>query len=175
MHDEHDDVTLEPENNEAPKGGDADAKVAKQKAEIERLRSEKQEYLDGWQRAKADYVNALKRFEEEREAAIRNGTVTAIMALLPAYDALERAKEHGEMPDGFAAIAKQLESAFATLGVETIGEVGEHFDLALHEALGQDPTDDAQKDDTITVVLEKGLRAGSIIVRPAKVKVAEFK
>lgn len=173
MQDEHD-VVLEPENNEPPKGGDAELKVAKLKADIETLRTERQEYLDGWQRAKADYVNALKRGEDERKAAREAGVLKALEALLPAYDSLERAKDHGELPAGFEAIAKQLESAFKALGVEAVGAVGERFDPALHEALGQDKATSAQEDDTITVVLEKGYSVHGTILRPAKVKVAHF-
>jgi len=64
--------------------------------------------------------------------------------------------------------------AFAALGLEELGEVGEKFDPSLHEALGQDATDEEIKDDTITSVLEKGWRVGDTIIRPAKVKVAHF-
>lgn len=168
------DVQFEPENNEPPKGGDAELKVKKLKDELEQTKAEKQEYMDGWQRAKADYVNALKRFDEEKKMERVRGVEKAVETLLPAFDALERAKEHGEVPAGFAAIAKQLESAFASLGLEPIGQVGEHFDPVLHEAFGQDKAESKESDDTITAVLEKGWRIGERIIRPAKVKVAHF-
>ena len=124
---------------------------------------------------KADYVNLLKRFETETKSSEFKGRVGAVEVLLPAFDALERSKEHGEVPEGFVAITKQLESAFTALGLEEVGIVGEKFDPAFHEALGQDPIDDETKDDTITVVLERGWRIGSsITLRPAKVRVAHF-
>ena len=173
MHDDQD-VVLEPENNEAPKGGDAELKVAKLKAEIEKLRTERQEYLDGWQRAKADYVNALKRFDEEKRGAKEAGTLRAIEAVLPAFDAIERAKEHGELPKGFDAIVKQFESAFKSLAMESFGEVGEVFDPTIHEALGQDKADSAAHADKVTVVLEKGWRIGENVIRPAKVRVSTY-
>jgi len=130
--------------------------------------------MDGWQRSKADYVNLLKRFEDESKGAESKGKIKAVETLLPAFDALERAKEHGEVPEGFLAIAKQIESAFASLGLEEVGKVGESFDPALHEALGQDPTDEKEKDDIITVVLERGWRVRETVIRPAKVRVAHF-
>lgn len=172
--DEVNDVEFEPENNDAPHGSDPEKRVAKLKEEVERLKAEKQEYLDGWQRAKADYVNALRRFEEERKGAQKAGLIRAVEALLPAYDAMERAKEHGELPPGFEAIARQLENAFKGLGLEAIGEPGEPFNPALHEALGQDPVEDAQKDETVTLVLEKGYQMGDAIIRPAKVRVGRL-
>ena len=152
----------------------AEAKIAKIRDELVACRKDKQEYMDGWQRSKADYVNMLKRFETDGKAAELKGKVGAVETLLPAFDALERSKEHGEIPEGFLAIARQLESAFAALGLVGLGEVGEKFDPAFHEALGQDPTDDSEADDTVTAVLEKGWKIGDAVIRPAKVRVAHF-
>lgn len=171
---EPEDIVLEAENNEPPQGGDCEKKVTKLKGELEKATAEKQENLDGWQRSKADYVNLLKRFETEGATMEARGKVKAVETLLPAFDALERSKEHGDMPEGFLAIARQLEGAFAALGLEALGEVGERFDPFLHEALGQDPTDDEESDDTLTAVLEKGWKIGDTVIRPAKVRVAHF-
>lgn len=183
------DVVIEPEEATTSFGGSPDAsgdeassKIAKMREELSGCRKDKQEYMDGWQRAKADYVNALKRFETENKAAEFRGKVRAVETLLPAFDALERAKEHGEIPEGFLAIAKQLESAFAALGLEETGKVGEKFDPAYHEALGQDTVESKEEDDIITAILEKGWRVsstklgtgGDSIIRPAKVRVGHF-
>ncbi len=169
------DITLEAENNEPPKGGDCEKKVAKLKSELEKVIAEKQENLDGWQRAKADYVNLLKRSSEEAKASELKGKINAVEVLLPAFDSLERAKEHGEVPEGFAAIARQLESAFAGLELEEIGEVDTAFDPALHEAFGQDAVESPERDEVLTAVLEKGWRVGETVIRPAKVRVGQYK
>mgnify|MGYP001604821368 FL=1 len=152
----------------------AEGKMRKLREELGACRKEKQEYMDGWQRAKADYVNALKRFDSDAKVSELRGKVRAVETLLPAFDALERSKEHGEIPEGFLAIARQLESAFASLGLEEIGKVGEKFNPTLHDALGQDPADLLEMDDTLTVVLEKGWKIGEDIIRQAKVRVAHF-
>jgi len=149
-------------------------KIAKMREELGVCRKEKQEYMDGWQRAKADYVNLLKRIEADTKTSEFKGKVRAVETLLPAFDALERAKEHGDVPEGFMGIAKQLESAFATLGLEEVGEVGEKFNPAVHEALGQDKVESTEEDDTITAILEKGWRVGDNVIRPAKVRVGHF-
>lgn len=169
-----DEVHFEPENNEPPKGGDAEVRVAKLKAEIEQLKAERQEYLDGWQRSKADYVNLLKRSEQEAGSREQKGLVRAVETLLPAFDALERSKEHGEVPEGFLAIAKQLEGGFAALGLKPIGVVGEQFDPAHHDAMGQDAVQSQEADNGITAVLEKGWGVGDYVIRPAKVRVGKF-
>ena len=170
--DEQDEVKIEAEDPEVTEG--FEEKVAKMREELGACRKEKQEYMDGWQRAKADYVNLLKRFEVETKTAKVAGVVKAVDILLPAFDALERSKEHGEIPSGFVAIAKQLESAFASLGLEELGKLGEPFNPVFHEALGQDTADSVETDDIITAVLEKGWKIGETIIRPAKVRVAHF-
>ena len=170
--DEQDDVKIEADDVEAEEK--AENKIAKMREELSACRKEKQEYMDGWQRAKADYVNALKRFDSDAKVSELRGKVRAVETLLPAFDALERSKEHGEIPEGFLAIARQIESAFASLGLEGIGKIGEKFNPALHEALGQDPADSLEMDDTLTVVLEKGWKIGDSVIRPAKVRVAHF-
>src|SRR3989344_1008256 len=179
--DEQEDIEIEAEDEaKAPFGGspddasDASFRVKKLREEVARLRGEKQEYMDGWQRSKADYVNALKRFDQERIHERVRGMVKAVELLLPAFDSLERAKEHGEVPEGFAGIARQLEGAFGTLGLTAVGSVGERFDPALHEALGTDAAESEAQDDTVSAVLERGWRLGEALVRPAKVRVAHF-
>jgi len=169
---DEEDVKIEAEDTEAEKK--AEDKIAKMREELSACRKEKQEYMDGWQRAKADYVNLLKRFETGAKTAELKGIVGAVETLLPAFDALERAKEHGEIPEGFLAIARQLENAFAGLGLEEVGKAGEKFDPSLHEALGQDKVESAEEDDIITAILEKGWKVGDTVIRPAKVRVGHF-
>lgn len=175
IRDEDIEIALEGEAGDPEQSeGQFDVKAKKLREEISRLRGEKQEYMDGWQRAKADYVNALKRFEEEKKLERARGIAKAAEILLPAFDSLERSREHGRIPEGFVAIAKQLENAFAALGLEPVGQVGEPFDPALHEALGQDVAESSGEDDTVSVVLESGWKIGEVLIRPAKVRVAHF-
>ncbi|MFA6502649.1 MAG: nucleotide exchange factor GrpE [Candidatus Paceibacterota bacterium] len=168
------DVVIEPEVGEEAGEVRPEDKIAKVREELSACRKDKQEYMDGWQRAKADYVNLLKRFETETKSAELKGRVGAVETLLPAFDALERSKEHGDLPEGFTAIARQLESAFAALGLAETGKVGERFDPAYHEALGQDAVESAGEDDIITAILEKGWRVGDTVIRPAKVRVGHW-
>ncbi len=181
--DEQDDVKIEPESEArsdlaSDELEDAEVKpeqkIAKMRGELSVCRKEKQEYMDGWQRAKADYVNLLKRIETDAKASELKGKVKAVETLLPAFDALERAKEHGDVPEGFLAIAKQLEASFKTVGLEPIGGISERFNPAIHEAFGQDKVESVEQDDIITEILERGWRVGDIVIRPAKVRVGHY-
>lgn len=173
----NEDVTIESDGSEelgADDSAAASGKLAKLKKELAKVKEEKQEYLDGWQRAKADYVNALKRFEAERGAAVELGKVMSVSAFLPAMDSLDRAEAAGEVPESFKGIAKQLHEAARMLGLEKFGKVGDEFDPNFHEALGQDVAASAEEDNKITAVFEPGWKSKEGVIRPAKVRVAHL-
>lgn len=146
-------------------------KLAKLKKELEACKAERQEYMDGWQRAKADYVNVLKRTEEEKKSAQEKGTIKAAKAFIGVLDSLTRAETSGEVPEAFQAISKQIHAAASSLGLAPFGAVGDAFNPEQYEALGQDSVTDILLDDTVTAVLEQGWKAGEVVVRAAKVRV----
>lgn len=152
----------------------ADAKASKFKKELDTCKAERQEYMDGWQRAKADYVNVLKRGEEERKAAEVRGTLKAAKSFIGVLDSLARAELSGEVPEAFQAISRQLRDAALSLGLAPFGAVGEAFNPIEHEALGNDAVADATLDATVTAVLEQGWKTGDMVVRPAKVRVGQL-
>lgn len=177
---QEDDVVIEPDGSEERGASEEEleaaesrvgAKSDKLKRELASCKKERQEYLDGWQRAKADYVNALKRFEDEKAGARAQGALRAAQVFLPALDSLERAESHGEIPEGMQGIAKQLHEAVRALGLVRFGTAGEPFDPSLHEALGQDVAGSAGEDSTVSAVLESGWRTKDNVLRPAKVRV----
>jgi molecular chaperone GrpE len=179
---DHDDINIEADGAEEVGMSEEEleaaesregTKVTKVKKELEVCKAERQEYMDGWQRAKADYVNVLKRGEEEKKAAQEKGTVKAAKAFIGVLDSLTRAEASGEVPEAFQAIAKQLHDAATSLGLVSFGSVGDAFDPNQYEALGQDPVEDILLDDTVTVVLEQGWRAGDTVIRAAKVRVGQ--
>lgn len=177
---DHDDINIEADGAEEVGMSEEEleatesregAKVAKIKKELDACKAERQEYMDGWQRAKADYVNVLKRAEDERKSAEVKGTVKSAKAFIGVLDSLTRAEASGEVPGAFQAISRQLRDAATSLGLVSFGSVGEAFDPNQHEALGQDLVEDILLDDTVTAVLEQGWKAGDTIVRAAKVRV----
>jgi len=151
--------------------GKAGDEVAKLKSELARSKEEKQEYLDGWQRAKADYVNVLKRIDDEKASSFTKGIMTAASPLIEALDTVAHAQAQGHVPADFEPVVKQLHKAVETLGLVTFGLVGEAFDPILHDGLGQDPVAKAELDHTITAVLQPGWKYKETVLRPARVRV----
>ncbi len=155
----------------------------KLREEIKKLQKEKEEYLTGWQRAKADYVNLQK----ELELAKVNISVLAkekmVEKLLPALDSFEMAfanKEHWEKidkdwQDGITSIYQQLISGLALSGIEKIDKDNISFDPNIHQSISIVETDDKTKDHTIEKILQVGYKMGDRVIRPAKVIIYEFK
>jgi molecular chaperone GrpE len=139
------------------------AAVKKLREKLSAAIKEKQEYLDGWQRARADFVNFKKEealMLEEKEQRIK---AELIESLLPALDSFEMALKHGATKE-YELIYKQLLGSLAGLGVEKFGTVGDNFNPAVHEALTQ--TGDGE---TIQSIERSGYKVGERIIRPAQV------
>jgi molecular chaperone GrpE len=124
-------------------------------------------------RAQAELVNFRTRVERDR-AANRDAVIAEVIrSLLPALDDLSRAEAHGDLVEGapMTIVAQKLRGAFDKYGLKQIGEKGEPFDPAFHEAVVQLPSPDV-KVNTIADVIEPGYVLGDRLVRPAKVAVS---
>jgi molecular chaperone GrpE len=124
------------------------------------------------QRLQAEYVNYRKRVDRDR-AAVREQAVAGTLAgLLPVLDAIDQAREHGELSGGFKSVADSLQAALSRLGLVTYGEKGDSFDPKIHEALTHSYSSDVAE-DTCVEILQPGYKVGERILRPARVAVAE--
>ncbi len=162
MHDEDVEIVEEAEAESTFKTAD----IKKVKEELKACKSEKQEYLDGWQRAKADFINTKKRLEEEGEKKFEYGVIASVEKLLPALDSMDIALSQSE-DEGLSLVQKQILDG---LELEVLDPAGEMFDPNLHEPMGT--VESEEKEDTIVNVLQKGYKFKETIIRPAKVQVA---
>jgi molecular chaperone GrpE len=123
------------------------------------------------QRLQAEYANYRKRVDRDR-VAVKEQAVTAVLSgLLPVLDAIDQAREHGELSGGFKSVADSLTSAVGKLGLVTYGEKGDPFDPKIHEALAHSYSPDVTE-DTCVEILQPGYMVGERILRPARVAVA---
>jgi molecular chaperone GrpE len=174
MNDAQEDVDFEPED-ELGDAGAAKAKLKKLRDELEKVKKERQEYLDGWQRCKADAVNAKKDIEAKasRSAeALREALVHDIIPALDSFDMAAASEAWAGVSDGWKSgmeqVRDQLLNALRSHGIEHYGKVGEPLDHALHEAVGEE-ADVAGESGTIVRILRYGYRAGDKVLRPAQV------
>lgn len=140
---------------------------------------EKKEYLDGWQRMRADFANARKEEETRRGEMIKFAAEGLVDDLLPVLDSFSMAflnKEVWEKVDanwrkGVEYIYAQMYSVLESRGLTEIGKVGEQIDPRNHVTIEEIPATSQEQTDTVAEVVQKGYRLHSKVIRPAKVKV----
>ncbi|CAN5655062.1 hypothetical protein BH24ACT15_BH24ACT15_15690 [soil metagenome] len=141
--------------------------------------AERAEYLDRWQRARADYDNLNKRrFKEVAEARDR-GAAAVVDRLLEVLDnfgfALQAAEssEDTQLSKGVQLVHGQLMDALRQAGLDEVPGAGSPFDPAHHEAVISESDGTERDEPEVAEVLRTGYRFKTQLLRPASVKVAE--
>jgi molecular chaperone GrpE len=155
----------------------------KEPTELEKVTAERDEYLAGWQRAKADFANAKKRWDEtmaEYRKLANEGLIEELLPVLQSFEMAFANKEAWEKADknwrtGVEYIYNQLKGILDQNGLKEINPIGAKFDPNMHEAVKYEPVEEKSKVGTIVKVIEKGYELGGKLIRPAKVVVAESK
>ena len=141
------------------------------------LEAERDEYLTDLKRVAADFENYRKRAARDQESLVARAHERLVKELLPIMDDLERALNAAEVHDdatvveGVRLVQRALQSALEREGLAEI-ETDGPFDPHVHEALLAQPAEDAES-GSVLQVLQKGYRLGDVVVRPARVIVAE--
>jgi len=156
--------------------------IKKLREKLKKAVAEKQEYLDGWQRAKADFINSKKRTEEILRDSITLANEGLIEELLPTLQAFEMAfanKEAWEKIDknwrvGVEFIYNKLKDTLVGNGLKEINPLGKMFDAKEHEATKHEPVEKESENHKVIAVVEKGYMLGTKLLRPAKVVVGEY-
>lgn len=187
-----------PENKEIPQeddtevvefefneDGEEDLKktLKKFRADLKQCKKEKEEYLIGWQKERADFVN-YKKQEEDRKAnfseAMRERIIMRFLTVMDSFDMAFANKEAWEKVDenwrkGVEYIHAQMKSVLEEFGVKPVGEVGESFDHNIHQSIEMVQTDKKENDHKIAEVTQKGYKLGDRVIRAARVNVYEYK
>ncbi len=158
--------------------GDMFAQVQEMMAKMEKadeLEKENADLRGRLGRLAADFESYRRRTQDDVSGAEGQGKARAAEAMMPIYDALERAVTMGsedpaKLIPGLQAVQASLLKVFSGLGLEATGKAGDHFDPQWHEALQVVPGDD---DNTIAQVYEVGFKMGERLVRPARVVVSK--
>jgi molecular chaperone GrpE len=145
--------------------------------ELKQARAEAAEYLDGWQRARAEFANYKKRVEREQADAHARAAASILVRFLPVLDDLERAlKDRPAQADpawveGIELVMRKLQGLLEAEGVEIIPAEGQTFDPTLHEAVTHEESGD-HREGQIIEVIQQGYRLGDRVLRPSQVRVA---
>jgi molecular chaperone GrpE len=171
---EREDVDFEPEDEMGSLGA-VKAKMQKLKDELEKVKKERQEYLDGWQRAKADAINMRKESDLSAKRTgelLREALVHDIIPALDSFDMATQSEAWGAVADGWRAgmemVRDQLIGALKGHGVERYGKAGDRYDHNIHDAV-QETDEMPGKAGEIVRLLRAGYKSGDRVLRPAQV------
>lgn len=165
------DVALEqPDSEKEPAGPEAEQTVdpaTEAQKEIEDMRL----------RMAAEMENFKKRLAREHQEQMRYASEKVLAGLLPALDNLDLAIQYGsqheackDMMQGIEMTRRQLLDAVGQSGLASVGEKGEEFNPAIHEAIGME-ADDSVAQGAVARVLQRGYKLHDRLLRPAKVMV----
>jgi molecular chaperone GrpE len=149
-------------------------------AEIARLQGQAAEYLDGWQRARAEFANYKKRTEREQEETRGRVVGDLLQDFTAILDDLERALKDrpadgdaGAWASGVDMIHRKLMAVLEAEGVKAIlPSPGEAFDPNVHEAVSHEASE-SHSEGQIIGIIHQGYRIGERVIRPALVRVAK--
>lgn len=139
--------------------------MKKKDEDIEKLKKERDEFLDGWKRAKAELINTKKEVSENFGKFSERVEMEFAEDFLPVIDALEAAEKSDI--EGLVPIKKLMGSILKGRHiVEICPNEGDEFDPRYHEAV-------SGKGNIISTCRQNGYMYRSRVIRPAKVEVKE--
>ena len=155
-----------------------DKKLKKTKDKLKICEKERAEYLAGWQRAKADYINLQREHEQKIADYFKFANEGLILELLPVLDSFEAAIKNGK-DEGIKQLYNQLLSILKNNGLEEIKAVGEKFNPESHEAVEvvksdkEEGTCPERSRGVVVEEIQKGYKLHNKVIRPSKVKVGK--
>lgn len=152
--------------------------IDKLEDELNEARLKADEYLDGWQRSRADFANYKKRIERDQAQVYQVAVGSILKRYLDVVDDLERALKNRPQEGEGAAWAEGIELVYRKMlalleseGLKQMDAAGQAFDPNFHEAISQEPSPDHESGQVIEVV-KHGYMLGERVIRPALVRVA---
>jgi molecular chaperone GrpE len=138
------------------------------------LKAERDQLLDRLARLQAEFDNARKRQEREKQDFRDYATGSVVEQFLPVLDnfslALNATGSAEQLRTGVELIVKQMDETLKQLQVQAVPTVGQQFDPRVHEALGSVERDDLP-DNSVAEEIRKGYRIRERLLRPAMVRI----
>jgi len=166
------DVTQETEQEQENHEQEKDGIISEQKSRIEELNN-KYLYLF------AEFDNFRKRTSKEKLDLIKTASSGIVTAMLPVLDDFERAirafpddENMKSLKDGVVLIYEKYRAVLVKAGLEEIKAMGEEFNTDIHEAVANVPAQTEEQKGKIIDVTEKGYYLNGVVIRFAKVVVA---
>lgn len=159
-----------------------DLNLKKLREKLKKCMIEKDEYLAGWQRAKADFINARNEEKEKRVELLKFANVEIIAEILLVLDSFDLAmksdnwqKLDKNWQEGIKLLYNQLSESLKKHNLVEIQAVGNAFNPEDHESVGELETINKKEDGLVLEEIRKGYKLEGKTIRPAHVKVGKYK
>ena len=150
-------------------GDDLEAAADALEVDLELLLAEREQYLDAYRRAQADFENYRKQAQKRQDDAVVRSLGSFVEGLLPVLDSCDAALAHGATEVEPVLVA--LYGALSKEGLERIDPKGSAFDPEEAEAVVHEPGEGGKQ--VVAEVLRPGYRWRGRVLRPAMVKVTD--
>jgi molecular chaperone GrpE len=148
---------------------DLEAAADAVEVDLEMLLSEREQYLDAYRRAQADFENYRKQAQKRQDDAVVRSLGSFVDNLLPVLDSCDAALAHGASE--VEPVLTALYGALSKEGLERIDPKGSAFDPEEAEAVVHEPGEGGEQ--VVAEVLRPGYRWRGRVLRPAMVKVTD--
>ena len=147
--------------------------------QIDASREEARIHHDLYLRTLADMENLRKRSQREKEDLAKFGNEMILREILPVLDNLERAVEHADQDNSATGLLEGVKMTLDQFGkvldkfhVVAIEAIGQEFDPALHQAMGQIETEEYAA-NVVAQEMQKGYLLNDRLLRPSMVMIAK--
>lgn len=170
---------MEEETKQVKSEGKKELIIEELKKKLEECQRQKDEYLRGWQKARAELLNYKKEEMERIGEILKYVAESLILKILPILDNFEIAEKkilenlrQDENVKGILQIKTQILDFLKNQGVEEIKTLGEKFDPNFQEVVEEVETKEKESGIVIEEV-QKGYLLHGKLLRPAKVRVTK--
>ncbi|MDP2741414.1 MAG: nucleotide exchange factor GrpE [bacterium] len=151
--------------------------VEELKKQIEEAGAKCEEYLAGWKRERADFINYKKEETNRISCFAKYANEELLLKIIPTLDNIYLAEKelpeeikNNKWTEGFLQIKTQLSVFLQKEGIEEIKTVGEKFDPNFMEVVEEV---EGEESGVVVEELQRGYTLHDKVIRPAKVKTAK--
>lgn len=143
---------------------------------LKKCEEERDEYLKGWKRTKADFVNYKKEENDrilERISRRQESIFYSLIMVLDSFDLSILSSNEAKIDKkGVELIRNQLFDVLKREGLEKIEiDIGDDFDPNISEAVERVKSD--YESGKVVEEVEKGYKFKNKVIRPSKVKISK--
>ena len=146
---------------------------------LRELEKQKDEYLAGWQRSRADFLNYKKEEAVKIGEILKYANEDLVLEILPILDSFDLVEKqlpenlhNNEYIKGIFQIKNQLKNFLKNQKIEEIQTVGEKFDPNFQEVVEEVTVEDKES-GIVVEETQRGYVMNGKLLRPARVKISK--